>query len=186
MRVATSHPDPMAGLPLGFDAAAELGRLQKVLEELQRREAAHVPALIEAVRPAIATLRGILRSALPGRQERPAGLAPWQRRKVARLIEENLQDPITVAEMAEAARLSRSAFTRAFSVSFGQSPHAYVVGRRIARAQDLMMSTNEPLAQIAVACGLADQAHLSRVFRQRTGTTPRSWRRTALSTDIAA
>jgi len=186
MRAATSHPNPMASLPLGFDAPAELGRLQKVLEELQRHEVAHTPALMEAVRPAIVALGGILRSVLPGREESRSGLSPWQRRKVARLIEESLHEPIPVAEMANVARLSRSAFTRAFSASFGQSPHAYVVGRRIARAQELMISTNEPLAQIAVACGLADQAHLSRVFRQRIGTTPRSWRRTALSRDIAA
>ncbi|BDG74352.1 hypothetical protein Rmf_42810 [Roseomonas fluvialis] len=175
-----------AYVPRGFNAAVELGRLQKVLEQVQARRLVHAPALMDAVLPAIVALEGILSAALPARQEQLAGLAPWQRRKVAQMVEEHLHGPLAVSDMAATARLSRSAFTRAFTASFGQPPHSYVVGRRIARAQDLMVTTNEPLAQIALACGLADQAHLSRVFRQRIGTTPRSWRRTASAADMAA
>jgi len=44
-------------------------------------------------------------------------------------------------------------------------------------AQELMLSTNDPLSQIALACGFADQSHLSKQFRRRLGQTPSVWRR---------
>lgn len=105
------------------------------------------------------------------------GLAPWQVRKVAAHVDANLNDAIAVGELAALARLSVSQFSRAFKQSFGQAPHNYVMARRIARAQALMLDDREPLSQIAVAVGLADQAHLSKLFRRFVGETPRAWRR---------
>jgi len=105
------------------------------------------------------------------------GLAPWQVRKVAAHVEANLDHPVGVGELASLARLSVSQFSRAFKQSFGQAPHNYVMARRIARAQALMLGDREPLSQIAIAVGLADQAHLSKLFRRFIGQTPRAWRR---------
>jgi len=105
------------------------------------------------------------------------GLAPWQVRKVTAHVEDHLDDAVGVPELATLARLSVSQFSRAFKQSFGLSPHAYVMGRRIARAQALMLRAHEPLSQIAIAVGLADQAHLSKLFRRLTGETPNAWRR---------
>ena len=76
-------------------------------------------------------------------------------------------------------RLSSSYFSRAFKVSFGCSPHSYILRRRIERAKFLMQGGDEPLAQVALECGLSDQAHLSRIFRRYVGCTPSRWRRTA-------
>jgi transcriptional regulator GlxA family with amidase domain len=105
------------------------------------------------------------------------GLAPWQIRKVAAHVEASLDDSIGVDDLAALARLSVSQFSRAFKQSFGQAPHGYVMARRIARAQALMLGAREPLSQIAAAVGLADQAHLSKLFRRFTGETPNAWRR---------
>jgi AraC-like DNA-binding protein len=74
-------------------------------------------------------------------------------------------------------RLSVSYFTRAFRASFGEPPHTHLRRLRVERAQRMMLDGREPLAQVALACGLFDQAHLARVFRQETGTTPSAWRR---------
>jgi AraC family transcriptional regulator len=105
------------------------------------------------------------------------GLAPWQIRKVALYIEDNLESTIKLDALSELTRLSTSYFTRAFKESFGIPPHAYVVQQRIRRAQEMMLSTDEPLSQIAIICGLCDQAHFSKLFRRIVGTSPNAWRR---------
>lgn len=105
------------------------------------------------------------------------GLAPWQVRILNAHIDANLDQDIPIEALAALARLSVSHFGRAFKQSFGRSPHAHLIAERIERAQALMLSTAEPLAQIAVAVGLADQSHLSRLFRKVTGESPFAWRR---------
>jgi AraC-like DNA-binding protein len=79
--------------------------------------------------------------------------------------------------MSSVARLSPSYFSRAFSISFGCPPHAYVMKRRVERVKALMLSTEKPLGQIALECGFADQAHLSHLFRRHVGKSPAAWRR---------
>ncbi len=105
------------------------------------------------------------------------GLAPWQVRVLNAHIDANLDGEIRVEDLAGLVRLSVSHFGRAFKQTFGRSPHAHIIAERIDRAQGLMLETVEPLAQIAVAVGLADQSHLSRLFRQVTGESPFAWRR---------
>jgi AraC family transcriptional regulator len=109
------------------------------------------------------------------------GLAPWQQRKVDRYVREHLERPMRVDELAEQVSLSASHFCRAFKDSFGDTPHAYIVRLRLERAQELMLSTEDTLSQIALACGLADQAHLSKLFRREIDETPNAWRRRNLT-----
>jgi AraC family transcriptional regulator len=104
-------------------------------------------------------------------------LAPWQAARVKTFIEENIDTSVKTEELVALTRLSASYFFRAFKGSFGMPPHAYIVMRRIDRAQMLLTTTDESLCQIALAVGLNDQAHLSRLFRQHTGRTPGAWRR---------
>jgi len=104
-------------------------------------------------------------------------LAPWQVRRVTDHIEANLDTSLPLAELASIARLSPSYFSRAFKGAAGQTPHAFILSRRVARARREMLEGAQPLAQIAIACGFADQAHLARVFRRSAGLTPGAWRR---------
>lgn len=108
------------------------------------------------------------------------GLSPWQIRKVASFVEANLDRSIRNDELATIARLNTSHFGRAFRNSFGEPPHEYVIRRRVERAQGLMLSTDAPLSEIALDCGLADQSHLTRLFRRMVGQSPRAWRRSRL------
>jgi AraC family transcriptional regulator len=117
----------------------------------------------------------------PPRQETKGGLAPWQIRKVTAHIETTLDRPIRSSELAVIARLSPCHFSRVFRESFKCSPLEYINRRRMERAQGLMLSTEAPLSQIALDCGLADQAHFSRLFRRFVGESPRSWRRARVS-----
>lgn len=117
---------------------------------------------------------GIQPDDLPSRRR---ALAPWQVRRVSAHIAANLEAPIRIEDMAGLARLSTSYFFRAFKGSFGMSPHAYVTVRRLARACELLVRSDERLSQIAVACGFADQAHFSRLFHRQMGRAPGVWRR---------
>jgi AraC-like DNA-binding protein len=109
----------------------------------------------------------------PGR----SGLAPWQVRRVATYMEHNLANSIRCEDLARVTGLSVSHFMRAFRASFGAPPHAYLMRRRMERAQHLMLSTDTTIGRIALDCGFADQSHLTRLFRRIVGESPAAWRR---------
>ena len=107
----------------------------------------------------------------------PGGLATWQARRTLAHIEANLASKMEIDELANVVALSRSHFSRAFKRSLGFSPMEYVVVRRVERAKAMISSTRESLAEVALACGFADQAHLNRRFREIVGISPGRWRR---------
>ena len=110
-----------------------------------------------------------------------AGLAPWQLARVRRHIERHLDSRLTNSGLAALVRLNEDHFARAFKVSVGRPPHAYVVERRVEYAKSLLLGGDLSLCQIALAAGFADQAHLSRRFRETVGASPASWRRQCFS-----
>lgn len=105
------------------------------------------------------------------------GLTPWQKRQVDLYLREHLERQLRIKQLAEQVSLSVSHFCRAFKESFGASPHLHLTRLRVERAQRLMLTTQDPLSQIALACGMADQAHLSKLFRRAVGEPPNAWRR---------
>lgn len=107
----------------------------------------------------------------------PGGLANWQARRVVAHIEANLGSRLGAGDLANVAALSRSHFSRAFKHSLGFSPMEYVIVRRVERAKTMITSTRESLADVALACGFADQSHLNRRFRDHMGMSPGQWRR---------
>ncbi len=130
---------------------------------------------LAACRAALAAAADLL--ALSDEGEDPAGaLASWQKTRLIEVVEQRLEHPVSLDDLAEAVGLSSSYLCRAFRASFGQSPHAYVISRRLERARTLMIGTEEPLSQIAGACGFADQAHLCRLFSRAFGAPPHRWR----------
>ena len=111
------------------------------------------------------------------RTKKTGGLAKWQINRVISFIDHGIAGHIRLAELAKIAKLSTSYFSAAFRASLGMSPHAYILSQRINHAKQKMLETDAPLCEIALDCGMADQAHLSRVFRRMTGATPSAWRR---------
>jgi transcriptional regulator GlxA family with amidase domain len=105
------------------------------------------------------------------------GLAPGAFRRVREYIDEHVTDKITTDALAKIAALSIGHFNRAFRQSTGQSPHRYVLERRIAAATDLLCRTTQTLADIALDVGFADQSHFSRTYAAITGETPSQCRR---------
>lgn len=104
-------------------------------------------------------------------------LAPWLARRIKTYIDARLNGSIQVGDLAAIAELTVGRFSRAFKGSFGKPPHAYIVARRIDLAQRMMLASDAPLSQIALACGLCDQAHFTRLFRREVGQPPGVWRR---------
>jgi AraC family transcriptional regulator len=112
------------------------------------------------------------------------GLAPWQARRVAAYVHGHIGTSLRTSELAKLVRLSYSHFNRAFKVSFQETPTAYIMRQRMRLAQDKMLTTGHPLSQVALECGLCDQAHFSRMFRRIVGESPRLWRR-QFASDLA-
>jgi transcriptional regulator GlxA family with amidase domain len=94
-------------------------------------------------------------------------------------IDANISGRLTVAELAVVAQMSASHFSRTFRETVGMPPHCYVMSRRVATAQRLIASGEHALAEIALLCGAADQAHLNRLFTKHCGVSPGAWRREA-------
>jgi AraC family transcriptional regulator len=105
------------------------------------------------------------------------GLAPWQMLRVRAFIDSNLHRPIYIRDLSAVAQRSPAYFRRKFKLAAGESPHAYVVRRRLERACHLMVTSSASLSAIALSAGFSDQAHLCRHFRAAFGRSPASWRR---------
>jgi len=108
----------------------------------------------------------------------PGSLARWQLVRALELFETKFDRPIRIGDVADAVRMSKSHFSRAFSGSVGESPARYLRRYRVGRAHEMMLSTSKSLSEIALNCGFADQSHFTRTFRRMVGVSPAAWRRT--------
>ena len=109
---------------------------------------------------------------------RPAqALAPIHEARAKEMLRSHLDGRIAIADVADACQLSRSHFTRAFRLATGQTPHDWLQAQRLARARELLRASDLPLAEVATACGFADQSHFTRVFSRAEGAPPGQWRR---------
>jgi AraC family transcriptional regulator len=159
----------------GNDATiASLG--STVLPALSRPEQANrlfVDHVMQAVAAHVAQTYGGMRPPQPNR----GGLAPWQARRAMEILATNLDGGVPLKDVAEECRLSVSQFSRAFRVTIGVPPHKWLLMHRVDVAKEKLRNSHLPLSDIALACGFADQSHLTRVFTQTVGLSPGVWRR---------
>ncbi|MCF3128992.1 helix-turn-helix domain-containing protein [Streptomyces olivochromogenes] len=106
-----------------------------------------------------------------------SGLSTRQLDAVRELMEQRLDEPLPIAELATVAALSPSQFTRRFRASTGQSPHQFLLKLRLDHACRLLRTGSDAIGQVAVECGFSHQEHLTRVMRAKLGTTPAALRR---------
>jgi len=104
------------------------------------------------------------------------GLAAWRLRRVEAFAAENLGRTIRLAELAAVAGLSVFHFSRAFKQTTGHAPQAWLMRRRLERAQALLADASLPLIDAAIEAGFCSHAHLTATFRRLLGTTPSAWR----------
>ncbi|WP_236823338.1 helix-turn-helix domain-containing protein [Blastomonas sp. RAC04] len=97
-------------------------------------------------------------------------------KRVLDYVAERFGELITIEEMARVAGLSPAHFSRRFKEVLGDSPYQFVMDYRVEQAKRMLSEQGRPTADIALACGFADQAHLSRIFKRLTEYTPRAFR----------
>lgn len=127
----------------------------------------------------LALTAALLRAAhpLPPAARATARLSQARLQRLEEWLEENLSESFSLRDMATVVDLSPFHFARALKASTGLTPRALVTQRRVARARVLLAGDELPLAEVALACGFADQAHFTHVFGRETGATPGAWRR---------
>jgi transcriptional regulator GlxA family with amidase domain len=92
------------------------------------------------------------------------------------LADARYAEPLGVEEMARAAGLSRAHFSRAFRRSFGESPHSYLLTRRLERAATLLRTTDRSVADICVSVGLRSVGSFTSSFGRTYGMPPTAYR----------
>jgi AraC-like DNA-binding protein len=85
-------------------------------------------------------------------------------------------EPLGVEDLARAAGLSRAHFSREFRRAFGESPHAYLLTRRLERAAALLRTTDNSVAEICLAVGLQGLGSFTTSFKRTYGLTPTAYR----------
>jgi AraC family transcriptional regulator len=103
-------------------------------------------------------------------------LSPAQVRRLTGYIDNRLHEQLNLETLAAVAGVGLWTFTRHFRESFGRTPHAYVIERRVDRARRLLAQGGLPIKEVASVCGFADQAHMTRVFQTHLHTTPAALR----------
>jgi AraC-like DNA-binding protein len=92
------------------------------------------------------------------------------------LIDARYADPLDVAALAQAAHLSRAHFSREFRRTFGESPHQYLLTRRMERASALLRGTDRSVAEICFDVGLRSVGSFTTSFGRTFGMSPTAYR----------
>ena len=103
-------------------------------------------------------------------------LARWRLKRAIDYIEDQIDKPVSLADVAASAGLTRMHFAAQFRAATGLRPHEYLLRRRIERAQEMLVGTGMSLVDVALSVGFQTQAHFTSVFKRFAGQPPRAWR----------
>jgi AraC family transcriptional regulator len=104
------------------------------------------------------------------------GLGSARLRRIKELIHAKIEDDLSLDEMAQAVELSTAHFARMFRKSTGETPHQFVLRRRLERAKAMLRAPGARVLCVAVACGFKTQQHFAQVFREAWGVSPTEYR----------
>jgi AraC family transcriptional regulator len=157
---------------LAFEIAGEMfGDPGRTIDSAAARTA-HL--YIEALTTRLAVL--LVRHHSTARTEARDRVRPSLQNQIKRALEEfieaHLAEDIPLGTLATLAGLGMSQFSATFRVSFGCSPHQYVLRRRVARGISLLRATDLAIAEVALAAGFSSQAHFTTLCRRLSGRTP--------------
>lgn len=153
---------PEINLSREFDELLEMARATADAKEASARAALLLHAMLQKVRRHL--------SAAGGRDEESA-------RKLKRFLDERLERPVQVEQMAAAIYRCASQTIRLFKKAYGVTPYRYLARRRLERAALLLRNTNLPVKEIAQRLCFADAHYFANAFRARYGETPTAFRK---------
>ena len=154
-----------------------VAHLLGLIESELRRPSLGSRLMIDGLLRAIAGLL-VSNDAVPAaeRNER-IYLSPPKLKRVIDFIEANLQESIGLDDLARAAGLSANHFLRVFKLATGETPYHFLRARRLEKARQLLADNAMPLAELALECGFANQAHFTAAFSREVGISPGRYRR---------
>ena len=115
------------------------------------------------------------------REHLNGGLSGYKLRRVQEFINENLEEDLSLAEIAAVADLSQYHFARSFRKTTGFTPQQFLMQQRIERAKDLLAKDDLPIVEISLRTGFKNQSHFTTLFRKYTKFTPKLWRELKLA-----
>lgn len=105
------------------------------------------------------------------------GLPQSQLERVIDYMKANLTQDLSILDLATLTSMSESHFSRSFKQSVGVAPYQYLMQQRVEQAKELLEKQSIAISTIALDCGFANQTHLTKVFRQMTGMTPKVYQK---------
>lgn len=97
--------------------------------------------------------------------------------EVIRIMEEHIEDPLPLRDIAKCVGRSTRQIERLFARSVSSPPMRYYLHLRLGRAKRLLEQTDLPVVEIAIACGFASSSNFSKCFREAFGAVPRACRK---------
>jgi transcriptional regulator GlxA family with amidase domain len=99
-------------------------------------------------------------------------------RRAKDLVDRSYAEPLDVAALARQAHVSPAHFSRRFKEAYGESPHQYVLTRRVERAQELLRNTDTSVTDICLEVGFQSLGSFSAAFHRVAGVPPSAYRET--------
>ena len=164
-----------------FMADPIVSQLASLLAKVDDDGGAAGPTFVDGVSIALAarlfTLNSTRGSALVSNRSTP--LPKWRLKRSVDYIEANLTRPIYLAELGNVVGLTRMHFAAQFRAATGCSPYNYILRRKVAHSQRLLLDPQLSIANVAALMGFSSQAHFTVAFKKVIGTTPVRWRQSS-------
>jgi transcriptional regulator GlxA family with amidase domain len=183
----TVHPDSRAGLeeacpqvrllpnPFVIDrdrisSAGANSALGMMLAVIRHHHGEEVVRGIEEILACDRTLDDLPDNPMPTLADDPT--LPEALQTVLQLMKNNIEEPLSIDDLAQHAQISRRQIDRLFQRYMNATPSRYYLETRLTRARRLLQQTNEPITTIAIACGFSGAPHFSRCYREFFGVSP--------------
>ena len=110
-----------------------------------------------------------------------AAMSPFRLNRALKFIEQNLEEPLQLKDIAAAAGLSPPHFRRCFKHDTGYTPYRYTIMKRIDLAKRLLVESDLSMIQIALASGFGSQPRFNAAFKKIVGTSPGLWKQSMVT-----